>query len=154
MLSVAADHAGTALPFPVATVSVAGVVGGMVSAGPNGAAFEAADRLPHGKPKPAAIRADGEPPAPGGGAVSERPPPGAVAAGATGAVFGAGDRLPHGNPKPAAIRADGEPPAPSGEALSNATTVKVCGPAGMPVSVNVVTSGPTRPTATPSRRNS
>src|ERR1043166_9891909 len=94
MLSVAADHAGTALPFPVATVSVAGVVGGMVSAGPNGAAFEAADRLPHGKPKPAAIRADGE------------------------------------------------PPAPSGEALSNATTVKGCGPAGMPGAVKVVQGGP------------
>src|ERR1043165_8333778 len=106
MLSVAADHAGTALPCPVATVSVAGVVGGMVSAGPNGAAFEAADRLPHGRPKPAAIPADGE------------------------------------------------PPPPSGEALSKATTVKVCGPAGMPVSVIVVTSGPTRPTATPSWSNS
>src|ERR1043166_4737347 len=106
MLSVAADHAGTALPFPVATVSVAGVVGGMVSAGPTAAAFEAADRLPPGKPRRAAIRAAGE------------------------------------------------PPAPSGEALSNATTVKVCGPAGMPVSGTVVTSGPTRPTATPSRRNS
>src|ERR1044072_4531702 len=92
MLSVAADHAGTALPFPVATVSVAGVVGGVVSAGPNGAAFEAADRLPPGKQQPAAILAGGEP-------------------------------------------------------FANATTVRGGGPAGMPVSVNVGTSGPTRPTA-------
>src|ERR1051326_3225241 len=105
MLSVAADHAGTALPFPVATVSVAGVVGGMVSAGPNGAAFEAADRLPHGKPKPAAIRAKG-------------------------ARFGAARGWPGGKARPGAIGGAGEPPAPSGEALSNATTVKVCGPAG------------------------
>ncbi len=103
---MAGDQAGSALPFPVGTVSVAGVVGGMTSAWTNVTAFEAAERLPHSWPKAALICAEG------------------VA------------------------------PAPRGEALSNATAVYVCGPAGIPASVNVVTSGPSRPTVTPSRRSS
>src|SRR5262245_644222 len=69
-LSVAPDHDSVALPFPGTAFSVVGAVGGRTSACVMTTLFEAAERLPHGWPRPAVICATGFAPAPRGDAVS------------------------------------------------------------------------------------